>query len=246
MTRWVLLRGLTREAGHWGGFQDRLAQQLGGRVEVFTPDLPGSGRRHGERSPASAYGLMQAVRSELPPGPPVMLLALSLGAMVALEWARVAPQEVAGAVLINTSAGGQAPWLRLRPRNYLPLLGLLRPGATADERERCVLALTSSQPLRHAGALARWVTLAHQRPVSTGNAARQLLAAARYRAPVQPPQPPLLLLVSACDRLVSPRCSQDLARRWNLPVRVHPWAGHDLPLDDPDWALAVIKAWVEG
>ena len=38
---WVLLRGLTREARHWGGFPERLGAALG--VEVHCLDLPGNG-----------------------------------------------------------------------------------------------------------------------------------------------------------------------------------------------------------
>ena len=45
-------------------------------------------------------------------------------------------------------------------------------------------------------------------------------------------------LLERLDRLVSPRCSQRLAAAWKVPLALHPSAGHDLPLDDPDWLLA--------
>ena len=41
---WVLLRGLTREAGHWGSFPNQLRKALGG-TPVLTLDLPGAGTR---------------------------------------------------------------------------------------------------------------------------------------------------------------------------------------------------------
>ncbi|MGZ5183361.1 MAG: alpha/beta fold hydrolase, partial [Ramlibacter sp.] len=75
------------------------------------------------------------------------------------------------------------------------------------------------------------------------NALRQLWAAARYRAPDRPPAVPLLLLASAGDRLVHPSCSARLADRWEVPLRLHPWAGHDLPLDDPAWVLDHVLSW---
>ena len=54
---------------------------------------------------------------------------------------------------------------------------------------------------------------------------------------------PILLLASLGDRLVSPRCSERIARAWNAPLRMRPDAGHDLPLDDPDWVLGQLLDW---
>jgi pimeloyl-ACP methyl ester carboxylesterase len=242
--RWVLLRGLTREAGHWGGFPRQLAATLGAGHEVVALDLPGNGSGHRLRSPASVAQLAQACRGQLAAQEPCVLVAMSLGAMVAIEWARAAPPEVAGAILINTSAGGHGPpWERLQPGNYLTLAGLAWPGLPPARREQRVLAMTSGDPQRHAGIVAEWARLAAARPVSAGNALRQLLAAALYRAPRTRPPVPMLLLACAGDRLVSPKCSQRMARRWNVPLRMHPWAGHDLPLDDPAWLLQEIHAW---
>jgi pimeloyl-ACP methyl ester carboxylesterase len=64
----------------------------------------------------------------------------------------------------------------------------------------------------------------------------QLCAAARFF----PPAPGSLsaglwFLGSRRDRLVNVACSRDLAHRYAAPCLEHPWAGHDLPLDDPDW-----------
>ncbi|RYY52271.1 MAG: alpha/beta hydrolase, partial [Comamonadaceae bacterium] len=52
MTTWVLLRGLTREAGHWGAFPDLLRAQLQSGTRVIALDLPGNGALHAQRSPA--------------------------------------------------------------------------------------------------------------------------------------------------------------------------------------------------
>ena len=64
MTRWVLLRGLSREARHWGPLPDLLAQALPG-ARVLTPDLPGNGRRWRERSPNRIDAMVDALRTEL-------------------------------------------------------------------------------------------------------------------------------------------------------------------------------------
>lgn len=241
MRRWVLLRGLAREAGHWGTFAHALAQATA--EDVLPVDLPGNGWRCGERSPASVAALVDECRRQLPASDArTMVVAMSLGAMVALEWCRVAPRELAGCVLVNTSAGGtSAFWRRLQPRNYPALARLLLPGTTAAQREAAVLRMTSRAP--QPGLVAHWTALARSHPVTRANALRQLWAAARYRAPSLPPAVPLLLLASAGDRLVHPSCSVRLADRWAAALRMHPWGGHDLPLDDPAWVLEQILSW---
>jgi pimeloyl-ACP methyl ester carboxylesterase len=89
-----------------------------------------------------------------------------------------------------------------------------------------------------------WLQWRRENPVSSRNALRQLLAAARYRAPQRSPFDRLLLLAGARDRLVDPRCSQTLASRWQARLTMHPTAGHDLPLDDEAWVLLQIREWL--
>lgn len=242
MRRWVLLRGLAREAGHWGAFARMLARATGD--EVLTPDLPGNGGRCAERSPASVAQLVADCRAKLPPsGAATVVVAMSLGAMVAIEWCRQAPDDVAGCVLVNTSGGGASPfWRRLQPRNYLAIARTLWPGTVAAAREAAILRMTSNAG-NHDEVFARWTALAQAHPVTAVNALRQLLAAARYRVPRQKPVVPLVLLASAADRLVHPSCSVRLAARWQVPLHLHPWAGHDLPLDDPAWVLEKVTRW---
>lgn len=243
MRRWVLLRGLAREAGHWGAFAQALAQATG--EPVLTPDLPGNGSRFGERSPANVARLVEDCRERLPASDaPTVLVAMSLGAMVALEWCRQAPRELAGCVLVNTSAGGTSPfWRRLRPCNYPAIARMLWPGASLATREAAVLRMTSRSATRDAHLVERWIDLACAHPVSASNALRQLLAAAKYRVPHRRPEVPLLLLASIGDGLVDPSCSARLAAHWQAPLAMHPWAGHDLPLDDPEWVLGQIVGW---
>lgn len=247
MTAFVLLRGLTREAGHWGGFAEALAAALGPGHRVLTLDLPGNGTMYEARSPARVAAMVAASRAELGRrgcATPCALVAMSLGAMVALEWAHTAPKEVAGCVLINTSLRGFNPfWQRLQPRNYAALARLMSPRLTPLQREQAVLAMTSNRATHLADTAVAWATLARSRPVRPGNALRQLLAAARYSAPPQPPPVPALVLASARDRLVSVKCSQRMAEAWGWPLQVHPDAGHDLPLDAPEWVQRQIVQW---
>jgi pimeloyl-ACP methyl ester carboxylesterase len=250
MTTLVLLRGLTREAGHWGGFTRRLARRLSAGDEVVALDLPGNGALHAVASPANVPAMAAACRERLARRglrPPYVLVAMSLGGMVALQWVHEFADEVAGCVLINTSLRGHSPfWERLHPRSYLRLCRLLLPGLPALERERKILAMTSGNPQWHPRVAAQWAAIAKRQPVSRSNALRQLVAAMRYAPPRNRPLVPMLVLASLGDRLVSPRCSQRLASQWELPLRLHPTAGHDLPLDDPEWVVQQVLDWWRG
>lgn len=245
MSTWVLLRGLTRDSRHWGDFPEILRQHLGD-AEICLIDLPGNGRLNDRKSPSQVLAMAEDCRAQLHErglAPPYFLLAMSLGAMVAVAWADRYPAEVAGCVLINTSLRPFSPFYhRLRPRNYLPLLAMLLPGNDAARREKTILRLTSSQPDRPKKQ-AEWAAYARENPVSAGNALRQLLAAAGYRAPLRQPRPPLLVLASAGDRLVDPQCSRRLAGHWQAAFVEHPTAGHDLPLDDGAWVAGQLALW---
>lgn len=246
MSTWVLLRGLTREARHWGSFPARLAAACPGAT-ILTPDLPGSGQRHGQPSPPTVAGLLAAVREEVAgaAAPPYHLLGLSLGGMLALEWAARQPREVAACVLINTSLRPLSPFFRrLRPRHYPALLRVAFGLAGVEAREALILGLTSRLATDRPALVADWSAWRRECPVSPGNALRQLAAAARYRLPIPPPPRPMLVLAGARDALVDPACSTRLAAAWSLPLAVHPEAGHDLPLDDPAWVAAQVEGWL--
>jgi pimeloyl-ACP methyl ester carboxylesterase len=245
MSTWILLRGLTREARHWGEFPRALGAAFPGD-RVLALELPGNGELNQQRSPARVPELAAACREQLDRlgiAPPYHLVAMSLGAMVATAWAQAQPREIAACVLINTSFGGFSPLQqRLRPRSWAVLAGILLSW-TPEARERRILGLTSGRPQAHPEAVAAWAAIRRSRPVSLGNGLRQLLAAARYRAPARAPVPTLVLL-GAGDRLVDNRCSRTIAARWQCPLASHPGAGHDLPLDAGDWVVAEIGAWL--
>ncbi|MCU0926202.1 MAG: alpha/beta hydrolase [Hydrogenophaga sp.] len=237
---WVLLRGLTREAAHWGDFPAVMQRAMPG-AQLHLLDLPGNGARHQERSPTSVDAMVADVRQQLVRrgiGTPVHVLALSLGAMVAAHWAHSAPHELAGVVLVSTSLRPFSPLHhRLQLPNWPQVLRLVLGRPSPEVAERLIWRMTSQRPAVDEAALAQWITARRLHPVSAGNALRQLVAAARYRAPAHAPGVPLLLLAGAQDTLVDPRCSIALAHAWGVPLRMHPWAGHDLPLDDPAWLV---------
>ncbi|WP_334277192.1 alpha/beta fold hydrolase [Roseateles microcysteis] len=221
---WVLLRGLTRAAGTWGEFPHIFVNQLAKLqpdVRVLLLDLPGHGELHDRSSPSSIAALVDACRSELQRRgvkTPVHLLAMSLGALVASDWAARYPAEVSAAVLINTS---------LRP--FSPVIRRLRP---AVPFQLLRFSLTTQ-----AGA-------AKRARVRLTNVWRQVLAVVRFQASRARPEPPMLLLCSLGDGLVDWRCSQTLSRAWGVPLRMHTAAGHDLPREDPPWVASAVSEWM--
>ncbi|MBC7436861.1 MAG: alpha/beta hydrolase [Bdellovibrionales bacterium] len=243
---WILLRGWAREARHWGGFPPQLAQAMAAS-RVVALDLPGCGALYRERSHLRIEDMAEHCRAQtqaLGMAPPYHLLALSMGGMVAATWAARHPREVAGMVLINTS---MRPFSRvaerLRPANYAALARLALGRPTARRLEQEIHRMTSNRPADDA-VLAHWLALREAAPVRRGNAFRQLIAAARYSAPRSRPAVPTLVLASEQDRLVSVACSQALARQWQYPLKLHPFAGHDLPLDDAPWVLSQVSQWL--
>lgn len=250
--RWLFLRGLVREARHWGDFPERFCSALGDAGVVGPPltlDLPGMGTECGGAIPGTVAGFVDDLRGRLQtvvaPGEPLGLFAVSLGGMVALDWLSRFPGDFGRAVIVATSAGDLSnPFERFHPRNYPRILRALR--APPEERERIILAITSN---REDGGLeavaARHAAYARERPSGPPVLFRQLRAGMRSRTPERL-LVPTLFLASRADRLVDWRCSERIAARFAAPLRLHERAGHDLPLDAPDWILAEVRAFLQG
>ena len=248
MSTWILLRGLTRETRHWGRLPDALRDRLGsGRLLPI--DLPGNGEFTHLRAPATVAGMVGFVRhAALQTGVagPYRVLAMSLGGMVATDWAQRYPGEIERLVLVNTS---MRPFSRLherlRPSAWPGLLGVAAHWGDAPGAERGIHRLTCNNAETLGADLDAWSAIRRSAPVSRGNALRQLWAAARFSAADTAPGCPLLVLASHADRLVDPVCSARLAAAWGAAHREHPWAGHDLPHDDPAWTAEQVRAWLE-
>ncbi|MBI4809773.1 MAG: alpha/beta hydrolase [Nitrosomonadales bacterium] len=249
MSAWILLRGLMREARHWGDFPEQF-KNITGAEKVVTLDFPGNGSLHAQPSPTSMAEMAESCRTQLERmghRPPYNLLALSLGAMVAVAWSERHPQELERMVLINTSLAPYNPFYqRMRPGNYPGLTRFLIHNSIA-QRERTVLRITSTRQRtvqQQTALLDQWESYAREYPVSRANILRQLRAAITFRAAPTTPPVPVLLLSGLQDRLVNAKCSLTLALRWNCAIRLHPTAGHDIPLDDGEWVAQQVKEWI--
>ena len=235
----VLIRGLIREAAHWGELPARLRQTFPG-ARVSCLDIPGAGVLHRERTPLSVTDMVTAMRetflAQQQRQEITCLLAISLGGMIAANWLQRFPGDFRCAVLINTSFGDLSPLHhRLRPGalGWMTLAAL----APARHKEALILRMVSNDAEAARTALPQWQQIRTERPVALGNAVRQLWAASRFRLGNDRPAVPVLLLAGTRDRMVHVDCSRVIARTWQVSLQEHSQAGHDLALDDPDWIV---------
>ena len=247
---WLLIRGLCRQQLHWEDFPVKLAQRL--NCQVFCGDIAGTGTAWVQLTPTSITDITlqfrQVFRQQNPDiSYPIHLLGISMGGMIATEWAALFPHEIDAMVFINTSFKQFSPiYQRLKPNNITTLMRILCSNSL--QQEQLILNMTSHTQHRHSHrhqALAqRWSEYAQQQPVSRQNALRQLYAASRFSPPSTAPIEHVLLLASTHDQLVDVRCSTAIATQWHCPIYYHPTAGHDLPLDDSPWICDKIWHWL--
>lgn len=241
---WVLLRGLGRDARHWGDLPERLraAVAQGDCARVLTPDLAGNGSRAHEISPDTIEQATEDYRRQLHSqgfSPPYRLIGLSLGGMVAIDWLTRYPEEITQGYVINSSVGTiNRPWLRMRPSAVLRLL--ITPTRFVRARERKICQLTTQmQPDRNQLAQ-QWYEWALVARPTADNLKRQTRAALSFHPKRPQAAERLHIMAGAKDRLVNPSASRQLAEAWQLTFSEHPHAGHDLPLDDPQWLIEQI------
>ena len=235
---WYLIRGLVREAGHWGNFIDLLRRTF--PEDSFEAiDLPGNGIQNGMQSPLAMADYANYLHKNTSDRKEKKgIIAISLGGMAALEWCRLYPGEIHKLILMNISLKGISPiHHRLQISAWGAFIQILLK-RSKEGRERAILELVSNFEENRRANLRLWTDIQNQRPVSTKNAFRQLWAASKYNFAKPEVMPMTMLLASERDRLASVTCSQSIADTLNLPLKIHPAAGHDLPLDAPDWVIS--------
>lgn len=253
----VLLRGLAREARHWGEFLNDIEVEYrnqGLRVRISTIDFPGVGR-HSEMLPTLSIeattkfarekfiGLLaHEVEAQLERPVARRLVAISLGGMVAADWVARYPTDFQSVVLINSSMKGlSSTHERLRVESWSRIPGILT-ARSVEERERKILDWISNREDRREAALPEWVKIQETRPVHPLTIPLQLAAASRFHAPERIAVP-MLVLASRQDRMVNPVCSEAIASKYGARILFHPTAGHDLPLDAGPWVALMMAEW---
>lgn len=243
----ILLRGLAREAAHWLDFPAQLQQTLGENCRIHMVDFPGCGKYFNQTALTSVTAMTGHARTEVDietiaaRNESVYLVGISMGGMVALDWAQRYPSELRGVALINSSAGNQPFWWRLRPAAWTTMIRALF--SAANIREAQVLNIVSNNKADYAQHLNQWLNIQQLRPVTRATIVTMLRAAAQFR-----PQLTCavggLVLASERDRMVSVRASEAIARQFKWPIEKHPSAGHDLPMDDSGWLSQKLAEWL--
>jgi pimeloyl-ACP methyl ester carboxylesterase len=239
--QWVFLRGLAREKRHWGDFPDFFKGQFP-EVKIAAIDFPGIGERADQASPSSMEAIAdltwKEARQNFPDGK-IAVLAVSMGGMVAMEWMRTHEDEVAAAILINSSSKDSAFYNRLRYQVW-PQFLKAAIHAQPREREKQIIDMIMNSEVAREKALPCWTKVAQEHPIPPLTFARQLWAASQFLGLQKKPSTPVLLLNSLGDRFVDPSCSETLHQKFQWPMERHPWGGHDLVWDDPQWVTDYI------
>lgn len=183
------------------------------------------------------------------PKGPWSIFSISMGGMIALDWAATEPHLFKSLFIVNSSSSDVAgPHERFKI-SLLPKISraliLFNPLFT----EKLILEITSNRfqigDAKTEALLEKLVKWNKEHPFTRTTFYRQLSSATRFKLPKQRLIPKIFVISSAKDRLVSPACSVRIAEKFQAPLITHPWAGHDLPLDDPEWLAKETKNFME-
>jgi len=241
----IALHGL----GDHSGLYPMLGESLLPRgITVHAPDLRGNGRSPGQRG---YVGSMEELREDLrclmtrtsaeAPGAPVFLVGISLGGLLALDYALHRPDGVRGVIALSPPLGQlgvPAPllalgrvlsrvWPRFSLQTGMDLTGL--------SRDPAVIERVLGDPLFHRRGSARLSTEV--------TAAIARLQAAAPRFPL-----PLLVMHGTADRMVPSDGSRRFVARVGHPDKrliEYPGAYHALVADlDHERVLADLGSWI--
>ena len=267
----LLLNGWGREKGYWASFPYYLKHSFhpNQEIQVTCLDLPGIGderchpayfslhktmrflrkqwlaKLHHEQEQGQkgkTKGRTKGKRSEKSEK---ILLGLSLGGMIGLEWGANFPEDFDSLIMVNSSVAKLNPFYhRLQPKIYKNLLSLLKVKCKR-EREYIKAKTVLNLRAKDAKLLDIWISLAEKRPIPLPTVIKQLLAAIFFF----PPHPKLipakkLFLASEQDKLVHVLCSKMLAEYYESSLVIHSKAGHDLTCDDPQWVAQQVGLWL--
>lgn len=243
MMRFILLRGLGREQQHWGELYAMLSKHFPD-AKIDTPDLAGSGILNGISSPLKIADYIPYLTKQIDTLQTVndtknmtILIGLSLGGMIALHWYAQKSEKFSHLVLINASSQLNPFYDRIKLSNVMPQLGSLVSNNTkASEVAR--YKLTCNKMPINATVINEWVNIQQQHPIKWTNLLKQLCAASLFTPPKRDQikdNKNMIIFSSTYDQLVNVCCSEKLSQYYKIPIVYHPWAGHDIPQDDPKW-----------
>ncbi len=237
--RWVLVRGLIRSKFHWGDFAEKFKISTNSE-SVECVELAGNGYLNHESTPERIEDAILQFKNQINPIiAPVGIIGISLGGMLAAKWAELYPNDVSHLVLINTSSNLSPFHARLRPQHYASIITNLALKDPA-EMEKFILGATSNEKEKWLVILKDCIEFQKEHPVTLTNFIKQLKLTSQVDFG-NIAHCKKLILASQKDRLVNYKCSEIIAEAIGSPIRYHPSAGHDLPLDDAAWVIEQIS-----
>ncbi len=239
-----LLHGIGSQSGSWV----RQFEALSLRFRVTAWDAPGYGESDAlaAASPIAAdyadvlAALLDALGIER-----TVLVASSLGALIATSFAARQPHRVAGLLLLNPAGGyGLAEPAEREAKLAARLDRLARLGPDGMARELSA-GMLSSAASAEARALAAWST-AQLRPDGYTQAAR-LLAHGRLVEDAAHYDGPVLVIGASADTVTPPAGCERIARAFpHARYRLLPEAAHLSYLDAPQAVNALITDFAAG
>jgi pimeloyl-ACP methyl ester carboxylesterase len=261
----VCVHGLGGSAINWSA----IAPLLTDRYRLLAPDLAGHGltQSAGRATSVAANRALLHRFTEAVPGGPVILMGNSMGGMLSLLEATVAPDAVTGVILLDPAL----PFVPARPDPAVALmfaafatpglgrLVMIRRRRSPEAAVAATLSLCCVDPSRvPADVVAEHVAVARQRAGFAG-LDRDLIMAARsvvgmagyprslaYRRGIRSITAPVLLVHGARDRLVPVAAARAVARAnpsWSFVVL--PDVGHVPQLEAPQATAGAIRDWLD-
>ena len=242
---YLFLRGLSRNQFHWSQ-RETYEDILGGEVHYL--DLPGFGTNAKFKSPRTIDRITDNMKSQLDklsgfnPNTKKVIVGLSLGGLVTLNWVSRHIQDWNGLVIINSSLSNLSwPWQRLMPQNYFKLAGYLLL-SDPKQVERIIYEVTCNTDLDKDKLVDQWTALRKKYPFRRRDVFNQIKAASYFRSPPRfSITVPGLVLSGPKDRLVSYECSKAIAEKYGFEMKLSKISGHDMAVDDRIWMLEQIK-----
>lgn len=244
-----LLRGLTREAGHWGDRTEKAIKQSYPGAEIHYLYLPGAGVYYQDKAPMSIKKMVAFIKERdttfMNDTNDKIIVASSLGGIVAMEWVLQYPMDFKAAVLMSASYRGMCELNeRINPDIRPEMRQVLLSGDTR-ERENLLVKINANDSSYYTSRTDDWTRIQNAHPMTKANIARQTIAGLKYSADDRKPLIPVLFMASHGDRMVCVECAEKIQAHYGGDLVVHEWAGHSLPDDAPEWIVENISSWTD-
>lgn len=245
-----LIIGLSKESEHWDDDFIEYVKKLYGVSEndIVKMDIPGSGILLDQKTPASLKVIARKMREyyldKIDWSKKRICISVSLGAMIAMEWACMFKDDFDQVVFVNSSFTGISPiFKRVQPK---ALLMFIKTFCTFNivKKEQFILALCSNKDVVRKKTLSKWVDISKARPVRKVNLVRQVISGA-LNNPSHGASAALLFIAAKYDRLAHYSCSVAAHKKWggDFILIDDPTVGHGVHIDDPEGLSSIIYDW---